>query len=131
MGAHRANDVLNALPGDVKVTASDRKAAIRDEQVRVFWGDTPIDLFFEAHDFHREIAQEIQEVPFEGTQIPVLGCETLVIFKAMFNRTRDWGDIEAVLAAGAMDCGHALERLRPLLGAADPAVVRLAALCDR
>jgi hypothetical protein len=119
------------LPKGVRVTAADRETVRRDGQVRVRWEDTPLDLFFDTHEFHREIAGEVVEVPFEGTIIPALGCEALVVFKAMFNRTRDWADIEAVLDARAVDCRHVLDRLRSLLGVSDPAVVRLRALCDR
>ena len=130
VGPERAEEVFDVLPRGVTVTAAQRKAVRSDAQVRVFWYDTPLGLFFDAHDFHRDIAKDVQHVPFEGTTIPVLGCEALVIFKAMYNRTRDWADIEAVLEAGAVDCARALDKLRSLLKETDPAVVRLAALCD-
>lgn len=97
-------------------------------QVRVMWDDTPIDLFFDTHEFHREAAQGIVEVPFEDATIAVLGCEALIVFKATFNRTRDWADIEAILEAGVVNGRRVLDRLRSLLGASDPAVVRFAAL---
>ena len=130
VGTDRANEVLNALPKQVKISKTDRTLAVRDEQVRLWWDITPVDVFFQAHEFHHEIAEEIRSVPFEGAVIPVLGCEALVVFKAMFNRGRDWGDIEEVLAANTIDCRHTVDRLRALLGAGDPAVVRLSAMCD-
>lgn len=126
-GPERANKALDALPRGVAVGRADRLAARRDGQVRVMWEDTPIDLFFDTHEFHREAAEGVVEVPFEGTAIPVLGCDALIVFKAMYNRTRDWADIEAMLAAGA-DGRIALKRLRSLLGESAPAVVRLAGL---
>jgi hypothetical protein len=126
----QVDQVMDALPDGVNVRAADRAVARRDGQVRVFWQDTPIDLFWSTHGFHREIAREIRAVPFEGSTIPVLGCEALVVFKAMFNRTRDWADIEEMLSAGTFDCRHVLGRVRALLGAVDPAVVRLETLCD-
>lgn len=128
VGADRASEVLDAMPRGVTVRPTDRAAARRDGQVRVMWDDTPIDLFFETHQFHRDAAQQIVEVPFEGATIAVLGGETLLVLKAMFNRTRDWADIEAMLDAGAVDGQGAVDRLRTLLGGTDPAVVRLAAL---
>lgn len=124
----RVDDVLNAMPAGVSVRTRDRTAARRDGQVRVMWDETPIDVFFDTHDFHREVSREIAVVPFENTTIPVLGCDALVVFKAMFNRTKDWADIEAILDAGAVDGPRTLDRLRTLLGPSDPAVVRLAAL---
>jgi len=125
----RADEALDALPDGVSVSKAERAAARRKAQVRVMWEDTPIDLFFDAHDFHREVAESVTRVPFEGATIPVLGCEALIVFKAMFNRTRDWADIEAVLSAGAADCGKVLARLRSLLGPSDAAAHRFAELC--
>ena len=130
VGPERSDDVLNALPAGVTVTTADRAMARRDGQVRVMWEDTPVDVFLNTHAFHREIASEIQRVPFEGMIIPILGCEALVVFKAMFNRTRDWADIEAVIDAGTIDCSRVIGHLRALLGIGDPAIVRLGALCD-
>lgn len=128
VGAERSGEVLDAMPRGVTVRRADRVSALRDGQVRVMWGDTPIDLFFATHAFHREVAQTVVEVTFEGVSIAVLGCEALIVFKAMFNRTRDWADIEAILDAGVVDGHRVLDRLRSLLGRSDPAVVRLAAL---
>jgi hypothetical protein len=128
VGVDRSGEVLDAMPRGVTVTRADRAAARREGQVRVMWDDTPIDVFLDTHEFHREAALGIVEAPFENATIPVLGCETLLVFKAMFNRTRDWADIEAILEVGAVDGPHALERLRSLLGSSDPSVDRLATL---
>lgn len=128
VGADRADDVLDAMPREITVRRADRVAARREGQVRVMWDDTPIDVFFDTHEFHRDTAEAVREVPFEGTTIAVLGCESLIVFKAMFNRTRDWADIEAILEAGVTDGRWAFEKLRSLLGESDPAIARLAAL---
>lgn len=128
VGVDRADAVLDAMPREVTVTPSDRAVARKDGQVRLMWDDTPVDMFFDTHEFFREVAKGVVEVPFEGTAIPVLGCEALIVFKTMYNRTRDWADVEAVLAAGAADGRRALETVRGLLGSSDPAAVRLAGL---
>lgn len=127
-GPERSDEVLDAMPPGVEVRQADRTALVRDGQVRVMWGDTPIDLFLDTHEYHREVAATMVEVPFEGTTIPTLGCEALIVFKAMFNRTKDWADIEAVLEVGIVDGPRVLGKLRSLLGREDPSVVRLAAL---
>ncbi|HXC45837.1 MAG TPA: hypothetical protein VNU24_04465 [Solirubrobacteraceae bacterium] len=49
-------------------------------------------------------------------------------FKALFNRTKDWGDIEEILEAQAGDIPQAIAWLKDLLGPEDPAVERLAGL---
>lgn len=123
----QSDDVLDALPSGVTISADDRATARRDGQVRVFWKDTPIDLFFATHRFHSEIRSGVTDVPFEGATIPILGCDALMVFKAMFNRTRDWGDIEEMIAAGTAG-SRALDWLRTLMGEADPIVVRLTGL---
>lgn len=131
VGVERADEVLDALPDPVKTTKADHETAVRDEQVRLWWDITPLDVFFQAHEFHREIAREVRDVPFEGAIIPVLGCEALAVFKAMFNRGRDWGDIEEIIAASTIDCRRTADRLRALLSAGDPAVTRLLAMCHQ
>jgi hypothetical protein len=130
VGVDRADDVLDAMPNGVAVRKADRSTAGKVGQVRLMWGDTPIDLFLDTHEFYGETAAAVVQVPFEDTTIPVLGCESIVVFKAMFNRTRDWADIEAILDAKAVDGQHVLKTLRSLLGPSDPAVVRLAALAS-
>lgn len=130
VGLDRMDEALAALPEEVEVSDSNREIISRDGQARLWWDQTPVDVFFQTHEFHREIAREIREVPFEGGSIPVLGCEALIVFKAMFNRSKDWGDIEAMLEARSVDCRHVVERLRKLMGTADPVVVRLWSLCE-
>lgn len=123
--AAHSDEALDSMPSGIVVTKRDRGIARRDGQVRVMWDDTPVDLFFDTHEFHNIISNTINEVPFEGTTIPILSCESLVVFKAMFNRTRDWADIEAILDAGADDGRGALAHLRRLLGGSDPVTIRL------
>ena len=66
----------------------------------------------------------------DGT-IPVLDATTLVVFKAFFDRTKDWADIEAMVEAGALDGHDALGWLVDLLGGDDPRVERLRRTIDR
>lgn len=128
VGPAESERVFAALPDGVAASPADVEAVIRDGQVRLFWDDTPLDLFFDVHEFHSQVASEVREVPFEGAFIPVLGCHALVIFKALFNRTKDWADIEAMLAASAFDGDRALGALFRLLGPDDPATLRLESL---
>jgi hypothetical protein len=118
----RAAQVLAALPSRVAIRAADVRAAERDGQVRVWWEDTPVDIFLDVHRFHRRVASEVRTVPFAGHEIPVLGCTALVVFKALFDRTRDWADIEAVAAAGTADLTEAGAWARQL--GADAAISR-------
>jgi hypothetical protein len=121
----RAGDVLGVMPHGVTVTEADVEAAGRVGQVRVWWEDTPIDLFLDSVDFHREAARGVRKVEFQGQRIPVLGCDALVVFKAMLDRTRHWGDIEAVVEAQPAAAAKALPSLTRMVGSDDPRVRRL------
>lgn len=127
--AERAREVFQALPPDVRTSPADVAAAERDDQVRVWWDDTPIDLFFDAGAFHEQAAENVRWVPFQDRTIPILSCEDLVVFKTLFNRTRDWADIEAVIEARAVDCSACVEWIAHLLGADSPVAKRLSDLC--
>jgi hypothetical protein len=128
VGTEHADAVLAALPRGVAVTPADADAARRDGQVRVWWDDTPLDVFFDVHDFHQEVAAAVHEVPFAGAAIPVLDCLALVVFKALYNRTKDWADIEAMAEATTFDVHGALAWVVRLGGPDHPAVSRLASL---
>jgi hypothetical protein len=128
VGAATAADVLATLPDGVTVRPVEVNAAERDAQVRVWWDDTPLDFFFAGHEFHREVEANIRWVPFVGRDIPVIDCVAVVVFKAVFNRTRDWADIEAVVEAGAVDRARALGWVERLVGSDDPIAARLARL---
>jgi len=69
----------------------------RDEQVRVFWDGTPIDLFFEYDALHRSSMNRRRSVDFYGDRIHVLSAEDLMVYKATFNRSKDWRDIAAMI----------------------------------
>lgn len=95
----RAGRCLDALSG---LGASiDRKAAMAtvraDGQLRVRWGRTPIDLFFAYDAFHDACHRGRRTVPFGDAQIPILGPEHLVVCKVIFDRRKDWLDIEQIL----------------------------------
>ena len=121
----RARAVLRALPDGVKWDAADLAMIDRDGQVRLDWDTTPVDLFFSVHEFHKEVAGGTRTVPFESGSIPVLGCTALVVFKALFNRWRDWGDIQEVVRSRAVDVREAMLALERLVGPGDEAVARL------
>jgi hypothetical protein len=116
--------VFDALPVPVVHTTADRRAVARDEQVRLFWDDTPIDLFFAAHPMHHEAGSRRRWVDFAGTQIPVLAPLDLAVFKALFDRAKDWVDIETMRDSGTLDTRAAAAAVEALLGD-DPRVDRL------
>jgi hypothetical protein len=113
------------MPEGVRPSEAQRRKATEEGQVRVMWGDTPLDIFFSYHAFHERVAERVRMVPFEGIEIPVLDCTDLVIFKALFARTKDWADIEAAAAAGTVDETDAMAVVASLLGSDHEATRRL------
>jgi hypothetical protein len=101
------------------------EAIARDGQVRLWWDETPVDLFFDTIAVHGDAARHRRRVSFAGTQIPVLGPEELAIFKTMFDRTRDWADIEAMLAAESLDADAVRESLQAMFAPGDHRFARL------
>ena len=119
---------LDALPAGVILTSANRAEVLAKGQTRAWWDDTPIDLFFANHPFHDTVQGRVRTVPFADTSITVLDCTSLAVFKAFFDRTKDWADLEAMAAAGQLDVDAVGSFLTDLLGADDPRLERLRGL---
>jgi hypothetical protein len=103
-----------------------------DGQVRVMWDATPLDLFFAYDPFHDAAAKARQTVPFADGSIPILSAEHLVVCKAVFNRSKDWVDIESMLELGPhLDAAEVLRWVGRIAGDADPRYERIAGLLTR
>lgn len=125
VGTQRARAVLAALPEQVEVNGRRLEMLERDGQVRLRAGAVPLDLFLSVLPFHGHVAKHVRRVPFEGRTIPVLGCTALAVFKAMFDRPRDWADIEAMVEARSLDIADATRWIREMVGD-DARIVKLA-----
>jgi hypothetical protein len=123
--AGQSAGVLQALPKGVQVPEGTAEAITTDGQVRIWWDATPLDLFFDYVALHEEAARNSRTVPFADTRIPVLGPVELAVFKVMFDRTRDWADIEAMVAANTLDLEALRTTLATMLEAGDPRFARL------
>jgi len=121
----RAARVVAALPAAVAHTDADVANLEQEGQSRLWWDDTPIDLFLNTTDYHQDVARRVRWEPFAGKELPFLACTDLAVFKAFFNRTRDWADLEDMAAAGTLDRDRVLGILVRYLGPADDRVERL------
>jgi hypothetical protein len=93
----------------------------RDGQCRLHWGSTPIDLFFAYDELHDAMRRAIRSEPFGETRIPVLAPEHLLVCKAIFNRAKDWLDIEQMLVCVEdLDIGEVRAWLERIVGGDDP-----------
>lgn len=100
----------------------------RDGQCRLWWGRTPIDLFFAYDALHEAMRGATRTEPFAGTTIPILSPEHLLVCKAIFNRPKDWLDIEQMaVTVEDLDTTEVLSWLDRILGADDPRRQRVAA----
>lgn len=125
----RAAEVLEPLGELGAEIAGAGETAVRDGQVRVMWGATPIDLFFSYDPFHVAADEAAVVVPFAETTIRVLSATHLTICKAVFDRPKDWIDIEAMLTIGTyIDTAEALRWVGRIAGDEDPRFDRLAAV---
>ena len=123
----RAAEVLEPLSQIGVDTATESPA--RDGQARVMWDNTPIDLFFSYDPFHAAAEAATVTVPFADHTIRVLSATHLSVCKAVFDRPKDWIDIEAMLALGThIDTAEALRWVGRITGDEDPRFERLAAL---
>lgn len=126
----QAETVIQALPATVKVTKANQTALHRDGQVRLWWDGTPLDLFLNTTDFHEEVASRVRWEQFAEHAIPFLSCNDLAVFKAFFNRTQDWADLEQMQAAGTLDIGRVTAVLVKYLGAEDERIAHLKRLAS-
>ena len=122
-------EALAELGVDVE---ADGSALARDGQVRLWWGRIAVDLFFSYDPFHDEMEGAIRRVPFGDTRIPILGPEHLTICKAIFDRPKDWLDIEAILAfTEPLDLDAIRSWLTRMVGPEDARLEKLEALVAR
>jgi hypothetical protein len=112
----------------IPVTEVAEASVLRDGQTRLWWDQTPVDLFFSYDPFHDAARAATHQVSFAATTIPILSVEHLIVCKASFNRPKDWVDIAAVLADGTKpDPAECLRWLGRIVGDTDQRYNRLAA----
>jgi hypothetical protein len=110
--------VLGALSHlGVSVSELDRAAIERDGQARLDWDGSYLDLFFATLELHREMAESSREVAFGPVLIPILSPEHLIVCKAIFDRPKDWVDIEEIASWGTkVDRATVLRWIDDMLG---------------
>ncbi len=116
----RHADVHAALRPLGVADAVHEAALARDGQCRWWWGRTPIDLFFAYDELHDAMRREVRSVPFGEATIPILAPEHLAVCKAVFDRPKDWLDVEQILVCEAdLDVADVERWLARIAGPAD------------
>jgi hypothetical protein len=119
----RVRDALASLGVDVTL---DLAVLERDGQVRLWWGRNAVDLFFSNDELHEEMRRGTRRVPFGEARLPILSPEHLAVCKAMFDRAKDWLDIEQMLVAtDPIDLAEIERLLTRMVGADDPRIEKL------
>jgi hypothetical protein len=132
VGVDRVHDVVEPFSSIGVSMAGAIDLIRRDGQARVFWDETPVDLFFAYDAFHEAAAAKRRLVPFADATIPILAVEHLVVCKVIFNLPKDWIDIEAILAVGTpIDLAEVLRWVARIAGDDDPRYERAVAVLTR
>lgn len=119
----QVREALAPLGVDVTV---DLAVLERDGQVRLWWGRNAVDLFFSNDDFHGEMQRGVRRVPFAQATLSILSPEHLAVCKAMFDRPKDWIDIEQMLiVTDPIDLAEIERLLVRMVGADDPRIGKL------
>ena len=128
VSTNSAHTLGPALPPDVAWDNDAQKALARDGQARLDWHGTPVDIFLDTTEIHTQAARCIKWEQLAGHRLPFLSCFHVALFKAFFNRTKDWADLEAMRDAGTLDAKRVRAALIRYLGEDDERVRALAAL---
>lgn len=129
--AAQSRNVVAALPRGVACDRKQLGALERDGQARLWWDRTPVDLFLDTTPYHREAFSRCRHEQFAGQSVPFLSCRDIAVFKAFFNRTKDWADLEEMQAAGTLEIEKVAAVLVDYLGADDERIRKLATLRRR
>ncbi len=93
----------------------------RDGQCRLWWGRTPLDLFFAYDKLHEAMRRNARLVPFGDVRLPILAPEHLLVCKGIFDRPKDWLDIEQILVCvDDLDTAEIRAWLDRIVGEDDP-----------
>ncbi len=110
-----AERVIRAMPPLVKWTGTQVRIAQAKGEVKLRWQkETAVDLFFLRNDFHRVVQERKEFYDFVGDALPFVCATDLAVFKALFNRPKDWVDIDSMLRAGTVDEEEALHWIEEL-----------------
>lgn len=124
----RAAEVLDALRAIAPSDVSHLQLLVADGQVRLMSGRYPVDVFLAVHEFHEDARTGVVVRPFADTELPYVSATHLCVLKALFNRSKDWTDIEAMVRHGSVDVPRAIGWLVTLVGDDDDRPSRIRAL---
>jgi hypothetical protein len=75
--------------------------------------------------YHRLVVERARPAVFLGTEIKVLTATDVMVFKMLFDRRKDWADIESLIRADAGDPSEAADWVAQIVGPGDPRLAKL------
>lgn len=126
----RAAEAVAGLPSQVRAGTAELAELERRGQARLWWDDTPVDVFLSTIHLHAWVESRVRRAPLAGREVPVLDCASLAVFKAYFDRTRDWADLEAMASRDTTPLEAAAAEIAALSGEDDPRRERLLRTLD-
>lgn len=121
----RVDELVRALPEAMFVSDDEHLTLQRDGQCRLWYGSLPVDVFLSTTPFHGWANGRVRHEQFNGESIPFLSCSDLAIFKAFFDRPKDWEDLEEMLLVGTLDLAAVAKTLFEFLPSDDPRLEKL------
>jgi hypothetical protein len=98
-------------------------------ELRLRWQRQQVHVFLSTDPLHAAMDQAVRELPCNGTVVPIVAPEHLVVRKAILDREKDWADIEAILATTErLNVGEVESWLQRLLSPEDARLTHFAAL---
>ncbi|MDX6624323.1 MAG: hypothetical protein QOE75_2255 [Solirubrobacterales bacterium] len=105
---------------------AERDAPGEDGELRLRCCHQEVHLFFSTDPLHAAMEASARELPCNGTVVPVVAPEHLIVRKAVLDREKDWVDIAAIVAnTERLDRGEAERWLELLVGRSDPRLTKL------
>lgn len=125
----RAFDAIRAAGAAID-DASARQQMSRRGDFRALLEGMRIDVFVSFASVHEGVKARRQSVPVLGRPAWVLSAEDLLVFKMLFDRLKDWVDIEALVATRAQQLDLQLIQsvFEEWMASGDPRMERLRSL---
>lgn len=123
--AESAHVALAALPDGVIASEQETADLRAHGQARLSCDSIAVDVFLTNDPFHRDVATRVVRRPFLGENMPFLCCKDLALFKAFFDRRKDWFDLGEMFEARSIELEEMTDLIAGLLGPDDDRIARL------
>lgn len=123
--AESVDVALAALPDNVIASDKDKAELRARGQARLSCNTIAVDVFLTNDPFHSEVAERIVRHPLLGESMPFLCCKDLALFKAFFDRPKDWFDLGEMFEARSIQLEEMTDLIASLLEPDDDRIARL------